>query len=242
MNDLFWMITITDRHSTQKFTDFYQKYGVDITYCTVGRGTAASEILSFMGLDITEKVYIFTAVTGTVWRGIKYGLQNRMRIDVPGTGIAFIVPFSSVAGKKSLMFLTHGQDFVKGEEAALKDTKYELLIAIINKGYSDLVMDAARSAGAGGGTIIHAKGTGLKKAEQFMGMSLASEKELILTVVKSQQKNAIMKAVMENAGLETKAGAVVFSLPVTETAGMRLVEEDDEESALSAQGEPTNAV
>lgn len=242
MNDLFWMITITDRHSTQKFTDFYQKYGVDIALCTVGRGTAASEVLSFLGLDITEKVVIFAAVTGSVWKGIKYGLQNRMRIDVPGTGIAFIIPYSSIAGKKALMLLTHGQDFVKGEESILKDTKYELLVAIINKGYSDLVMDAARKAGAGGGTIIHAKGTGMKKAEQFMGMSIASEKELILTVVKTDRKNDIMKAIMEKAGFNTKAKAIVFSLPVTETAGMRLLEDDEEETEAfdTAQATQTN--
>ena len=158
-----------------------------------------------------------------------------MRIDVPGTGVAFIIPHSSIGGKKTLMFLTHGQDFVKGEESVLKDTKYELLVAIINKGYSDLVMDAAREAGAGGGTVIHAKGTGMKKAEQFMGMSLASEKELIFTVVKSQKKNDIMRSIMDKAGLETKAKAIVFSLPVTETAGMRLTEDEEDEISSAPQ-------
>ena len=86
-------------------------------------------------------------------------------------------------------------------------------------------MDAARGAGAYGGTVIHAKGTGMEQAEKFMGVSLAAEKEMIFIVAKKEQKNLIMKAVMEQAGLTTKAKAVVFSLPVTDTAGLKLLED-----------------
>lgn len=107
----------------------------------------------------------------------------------------------------------------------MKDTVYELIIAIANQGYIELVMDAARGAGAYGGTVIHAKGTGMEQAEKFMGVSLAAEKEMIFIVAKKEQKNLIMKAVMEQAGLTTKAKAVVFSLPVTDTAGLKLLED-----------------
>ena len=224
MNDLYWMITIIERNSTDRFTDFYETYGASVSFVSVGRGTATSEVLDFLGLEISEKTVIFSAVTYKVWKAIRYGLQNRMRIDVPGTGIAFIVPFSSVGGKKALAALTCGQEFVKGEESVLKDTKYELLVTITNQGYTDLVMDAARSSGAGGGTIIHAKGTGVKEASHFMGVALAAEKEIVLIVAKSAEKNTIMKAIMEEAGPDSKARAIVFSLPVTETAGMRLLE------------------
>lgn len=230
MNDLYWMITIVDRNSTDRFTNFYEKYGASVSFVSVGRGTATSELLDFLGLEISEKSVILSAVTYKVWKAIRYGLQNRMRIDVPGTGIAFIVPFSCVGGKKALAALTCGQEFVKGEESVLKDTKYELLVTITNQGYTDLVMDAARSSGAGGGTIIHAKGTGVKEASHFMGVALAAEKEIVLIVAKSAEKNSIMKAIMAEAGPDTKAKAIVFSLPVSETAGMRLLEAEDAET------------
>ena len=58
-----------------------------------------------------------------------------------------------------------------------------------------------------------------------MGVSLAAEKEVIYIVVKSEQKNPIMQAIMEEAGINTKAKAICFSLPVTDTAGLRLVED-----------------
>ena len=106
----------------------------------------------------------------------------------------------------------------------MKDTKYELLVVIANHGYSDLIMDAARGAGAAGGTVIHAKGTGMEGAAHFMGVELVNEKELVLIVSCTAQKNAIMKAIMRKA--DPKAGAIVFSLPVTDTAGLRLLDEE----------------
>ena len=144
---------------------------------------------------------------------------------MPGTGIAFTIPLSSIGGKRELLFLTEGQKYEKGEESTLKETKHELLVVIANQGYSDLIMKAARSANANGGTIIHAKGIGMELAEKFLGVSLASEKEIIFLVTKKEEKNKVMKAVMQNAGMESKAKSIVFSLPVTDTAGLRLIEE-----------------
>lgn len=107
----------------------------------------------------------------------------------------------------------------------MKETKYELLVVIANQGYTDMIMDAAREANAPGGTVIHAKGTGTEKAEKFLGVSIAAEKEMIFMVARKEGKNAIMKSIMEKAGIHSEARSVVFSLPVTETAGMRLIEE-----------------
>ena len=224
MSELSWMVTIVDRSRTRRFIEFYEEYQVTQLLATVGRGTAASEILDYFGLEDNEKTVLLSIVTNDVWRSVKHGLQSRMQIDVPGTGIAFIIPVSSVGGKKQLEFLTENQNFVKGEETTLKETKYELLVVIANQGYAEMIMDAARSMGAGGGTVIHAKGTGMERAEQFLGVSLASEKEMVFIVVKREDKNKIMRAIMDKAGLSSKAKSIVFSLPVTSTAGMRLLE------------------
>lgn len=223
------MVTITDRDRTKRFTNFYKENGIDISMITVGRGTAASEILDYFGLDGSEKCVLFQMVTDTKWKELKQGLRRKLQIDVPGTGIAFVIPLSSIGGKKTLNYLTSGQDYVKGEESALKDTKYELLVVIANQGYTELVMDAARSVHAAGGTVIHAKGTGTDKAEKFMGVTLVPEKEMVFIVVRKEYKNNIMRAIMDQAGLESKARSIVFSLPVTDTAGMRLMEEMEKE-------------
>ena len=229
MSELYMMVTITDRNRVKKFTNLYKESGVDVSAVTVGKGTAASEILDYFGLDGSEKCVIFQIVTDTKWKELKQGLRRKLQIDVPGTGIAFVIPLSSIGGKKALNYLTDGQDYVKGEETTLKDTKYELLVVIANQGYTELVMDAARSVHAAGGTVIHAKGTGTDKAEKFMGVTLVPEKEMVFIVVRREHKNNIMRAIMDQAGLESKARSIVFSLPVTDTAGMRLMEEIDTE-------------
>lgn len=225
MSELYMMVTITNRQLTRKFVECYKESGAQVGSVTVGMGTAANEILDYFGLDGMEKSILFHLVTDAAWRQIKAALRKKMQIDLPGMGIAFIIPVSSVGGKKALNYLTCGQEFVKGEESTLKETKNELLVVIANHGYTELVMDAAREVHAAGGTVIHAKGTGTENAQQFLGVTLVPEKEMLFIVVKSEQKNSIMRAIMEKAGLESKAQSIVFSLPVTDTAGMRLIEE-----------------
>ena len=229
MSELSMMVTITTRKHTRKFVQFYEEMELPVSFITLGTGTASSEILDYLGLDGSEKSVIFHIITDTKWKEVKRQLRLKMSIDIPGIGIAFTVPLSSIGGMKALNYLTAQQDYVKGEESALKDTKYELLVTIANQGHTELIMDAARKVHAAGGTVIHAKGTGSQQAEKFMGVSLVPEKEIVFIVVRTDQKNDIMRSIMDEAGTGTKAGSIVFSLPVTDTAGMRMMEVLDEE-------------
>ena len=229
MSKVYMMVTITNRSIGSRMLSFYKENELAVNLNMLGAGTANSDVLDYFGLEATEKAVMFAVVTREMWRKLKRGLQKKMNIDVPGTGIAFIIPFASIGGKKALQFFTDRQNFEKEEESILKETESELLLVILNQGYSNLVMDAAREKGAGGGTVIHAKGTGMEKAEQFLGVSIAAEKEMIFIVTKSKGKNDIMKAIMEKAGMDSKAKSIVFSLPVTSTAGLRLQEEDTSE-------------
>ena len=198
MNTLYWLVTITDRPTTDAFLKLYKSFGVDVSLRTVGAGTAVQETLSTLGLEKTEKAVLFAIITADSWPRIQKALRRQMRIDVPGTGIAFIVPVSSIGGKRALLFLTEHQTLELKEESTLKDTRYD--------------------------TVIHAKGTGMEGAARFMGIDLVNEKELVLIVSRTSEKNAIMKAIMDNA--DKKAGSIVFSLPVTDTAGLRLLDEE----------------
>ena len=226
MNTLYWLVTITDRHSTDAFLKLYEEHGVNVNLRTVGSGTAVREMLATLGLEKSEKAVLLSIVTADTWPKIQKALRRQMRIDIPGTGIAFIIPVSSIGGKRALLFLTEHQKLELKEESTLKDTRYELLLVIANQGYTGSIMDAARAEGAGGGTVIHAKGTGMEGAARFLGVDLVNEKEVVLIVSRTTQKNKIMSAIMKNA--DPKAGAIVFSLPVTDTAGLRLLDETDE--------------
>ena len=238
MSRLYMMVTITDRNRKKKFEEFYKKNEHMVFFTTLGRGTANSEMLDYFGLEESEKVVILSVVTEETWKKLRREMIVKMQIDVPGTGIAFIVPLSSIGGEKTLHFLIQSEEFEREEESTLKDTEYELLVAIANQGCIDTVMDVARSVGAGGGTVIHAKGTGMETAEKFLGVSLAAEKEIILIVTRKKQKNAIMKAMMEQTGLDSKEKTIIFSLPVTSTVGLRMyIDEMDMEMDEMSMGE-----
>ena len=151
MSKVYMMVTITNRNKRKDFQTFFKEYGLPVFLETIGKGTAQSEVLDYFGLEESEKLLFLAIVTGETWKKLRRGLITKMMIDVPGTGVSFIVPLSSVGGRKTLQFLVNEQEFEKEEETSMKDTDYELLVAIANQGYIDTVMDAARSAKAGGG-------------------------------------------------------------------------------------------
>ncbi|MBQ6429675.1 MAG: P-II family nitrogen regulator [Acidaminococcaceae bacterium] len=226
MSELYFMMTITSRDMLPKFLEAFDKNNLPIGFVSLGYGTAKDDILDMLGLVRSEKAVGMTVVTGAGWEEAKWYLRKKMYIDVPDTGISFIIPMSSIGGKRELAFLTAGQNYRKGEESVMKDTTMELLVVVSNQGHNDLVMDAARGAGAYGGTVIHARGTGMNQAELFFGVSLASEKDLTFIVTKKSQRNAIMSAIMKDAGMETPAQSIVFSLPVTDAVGLNTGDED----------------
>lgn len=225
MGNIYLMTTIVDRKIANKYVNLYKENDLNVMYITLGLGTATNEILDYIGLDSNEKAVAFSVVEEHTWIDIKKQLEKKLKIDAPGGGISFISPLSSVAGKKVLQYLIEQENYQKEEESTLKNTNHELIVVIAEQGYTELIMDAARGAGAYGGTVIHAKGTGKDAAEKFLGVSLAAEKEILLIVTKTEQKNDIMKAIMKDAGLDSKAKSIAFSLPVTDTAGLRLIEE-----------------
>ena len=228
MSDVYIMTTIIDRKNSKKYIDLYKKDKLEVMYITLGEGTARGDILDYLGLEASEKMAIFNFVQQHDWMLTKKNLQRKLQIDAPGEGIAFLVPLSSIGGKRTLQFLLDRQELPESEESTLKDTTYELIVAIADQGNLEMVMDAARGAGAYGGTVIHAKGTGMEYAEKYLGVTIAAEKAMIFIVTKKDQKNSIMKAIMEQAGMQTPAKTIVFSLPVTDTAGLRLVDLDEE--------------
>ena len=142
-------------------------------------------------------------------------------LDVPGRGILMTVPVGSIGGKAAKDYLLQQEAEEPMEE---KELTHELIVVITNQGCTDKVMDAARAAGATGGTALHAKGTGTELARKFFGVSIAAEKELVLILTRVEDRNPIMKAIMHAAGMKTEAQSLVFSLPVSELAGLRRLE------------------
>ena len=197
--------------------------GLPISVILRGRGTAVRSMLDLLGLESNEKrVVISVADNEKLKKFIKEQKKN-MFIGVPGHGIVVSVPIKSIGGKRTMEMLNADPRNI-GEKPEFNPS-YELIVAVANEGRMDMVMNAARAAGATGGTVLHGKGEGNKNEEKFYNVSIASEKEVILIVARKEQKSDIMRSILEKAGPNTEAETVVFSLPTSEVAGFGLFDE-----------------
>ena len=221
--ELYFVISIVDRGRREDMVSVLEANRAQLILSLLGRGTAMKEHLLLYGLEATEKAVICTVAGGEQTRQIIKSAKRRLFIDIPGNGILMAVPVKSVGGGRTLAYLTDNT-VPDGGVPELK-FDYELIVMVLNEGRTDMVMNAARRAGAGGGTVLHAKGTGAKRGDKFFGVSLADEKEMIFIVSKSEEKAAIMRAIADDTGPGTPAGAICFSLPISAVAGLRVLED-----------------
>ena len=107
-------------------------------------------------------------------------------------------------------------------EKEAKKEKYEVVVVIVNEGHSDKVMDAAREAGARGGTIAHARGSGTKDIEKKYGIVITPSKEMLYILVNENIRDNVMAEINTAAGLDTMGQGIIFSLPVDNVSGLKL--------------------
>lgn len=222
MKDLNLMITIVRRQDDEEFSAFFDKQGQPPAVSLHAKGAARSKTLSLLGIEESEKTVFLSLVSGDTARGLFKGLTRELYLDMPDRGIAITCPLSSI-GANALATLVHGE--INEKEGLDMNTEKELIVIIANRNATDLVIDAAREGGAVGGTVINAKGTASAGSATFMGITIAAEKEVILIVTKKEDRTPIMRSVVQNAGMNSPAEAVVFALPISDAAGFRNFEE-----------------
>ncbi len=104
----------------------------------------------------------------------------------------------------------------------MENNQYELILCIVNSGYTDLVMEAASKSGARGGTVVTARGSGNAEAEKLYGITITPEKELVMIVVSKDIKDKVLHTIYMEAGLDTKGQGIAFSLPVDDVVGLNV--------------------
>ena len=216
-----FIITITDRSRGGEFAAWFQDQGATLVLTALGRGTATTEILDCLGLEASEKAVLLCMLPSR--GGLLRKAAKELWLDVPGRGVMMAVPVSSIGGAAAKDYLLQGE----AEDRMEKELTHELIVVIANQGATDRVMDAARAAGATGGTAVHAKGTGTDLVRKFFGVSIASEQEMVFILARSEAKKPIMKAIMAKAGIQSAAQSLVFSLPVGDIAGLRELEQPE---------------
>ena len=219
-----YLISVVNPGAMDRVCEIAAALDLPQTVTLLGHGTAVQSMLDLLGIESTEKRVIMTVANPEKTRKFIKEMRRQVYIGIPGHGIIMAVPIKSVGGGKTLAYLNNGEQQPARYTPELNG-KYELIVIVANEGRTDQVMNAARAAGPTGGTVLHGKGTGSQNPKKFYNVSIASEKEVILMVAQNDRKAAIMQSVLHHAGPDSEAGAILFSLPVSEVAGFGLMDE-----------------
>ena len=219
-----YLILITQREYSEKYLYFFIRNVVYRVLRTLAHGTANAKTLDYLGVEKTEKMTFEAMVKDEQIEQLVKDMYVEMDIGSANNGIAVFVNIDGVGGKSSLDYFIGNQTVEKKEMEEMSESKIVLIITVVDKGNTDLVMDAARAVGASGGTVVKAKGTGAEIAK-FFGVSISEEKEMVYIVAERTNRDAIMHAIMEKAGSNTEAHGVLFSLPVDSVVGIKHFEE-----------------
>lgn len=231
---MHFVIAIAARDLEEEFLNCMRRTGAHLNFASLGQGTVTPGILELLGLERTEKSVLFSLCTHDLALKVIRALTEQIGLNSPGRGIALALPLTSMDRRLASQLKGEQplQQPTDRQEEDLMNLPYELIIAIVDKGTSDLVMDAARAAGAPGGTVLHAKGTDAGRTRRFFGISLAEEREMVFIVVPAADKSPIMRSIAQQAGAQSETHALLFSLPVSAASGISLsgeVEDPQEE-------------
>ena len=198
----------------KKLNKICSKYKLSFNTIVHADGTASEGILNFLGLRKTEKNLLLSIISSYEEKEIMSYLKNEFKINEIGKGIAFTVPLSS-----SSKYVLETFQEKKGEKME-KESKYHLIITIANEGYADKIMNVAKRNGANGGTLIKGRGIGGKGSFKLFNVTVEPEKDIILIVCTNEEKNKIMKAILDKNGINTESKGICFSLPIDAAVGI----------------------
>lgn len=217
------LFLITDPKMADKAVKMFREGAVPILYRINGTGTVSDEMLDMLGFGETDKNIIVSVLPKSFADIMLKKLNKELKLGSINSGIAYTIPLS---GANSLLLRVLGEMNASEEEKAGKgvivmdEFKHSLIVAVVNQGYSEEVMNAARDAGATGGTVIHSRRLGNEKSMGFWGMSIQAEKEMVFIVVRNDTKLNIMKEIGEKCGMRSEAKGVVVSLPIDSVIGL----------------------
>lgn len=200
------LISIVPHDSGELIANAAKSAGAGGGTITMGRGTASNGVLQLLGLGDTSKDIVYIIIK----ENLKEAVYNE------------IIKASEKKSHFGVIFTLNTPDFIraghldeksdgaKGEEIMKNEKNYQMINIIVNKGYAEDAMAAARKAGAGGGTIIGARGTAKEGDAAFFGMKIVPEKEMLMILVPAEKKNDIVSAITELPCFAEAGSGIIF--------------------------------
>ena len=216
MDNLSLMVMIFNKKLEKKYKFLLQRNRVKYNVLLYGTGTASSSVLEYFGLNEIRRDVLLSILPSNLSKSILKQLDQKFKMDEPGNGIAFTIPVSS--STKNMKDSYKDYDV---EETIMEESNKHLIVTIASEGYAEEVMNAAKKAGATGGTTLNGRGLETDKIIKFLGISIEPEKDVILILADENIKNKIMDSILESCGLKTMGRGICFSLPVSHVVGLK---------------------
>ena len=209
------IVSIVERGQGKNMIKLYNGQKITHHLQCAGIGTATSEIMDLLGLDSKEKDVIFSVGKATLVNKLMRDLNNDLRGAARAKGIVFDMKIDAVSHILALALLMPVKDEQGREDTIMEEgMENSMILVTVNQGFTEEVMETARKAGARGGTIIHARWAGSESTEEFYGITVQQEKEIISIVSPTDKRNAIMEAINSNHGMKTEARGTVLAIGI----------------------------
>jgi nitrogen regulatory protein PII len=195
------MIAITPRNKGEHITQAAKKAGCGGATIILGKGTAKNQVLEILGLGTSGKDLVYILAKNDEYEKIASAIKESSSHEKKGFGIFFTID--------SDRMLKNGQVEIE-EEGENKMATHTLITVILNTGLAEDAMAAARKAGASGGTIINARGTGKEEDVSFFGIQIVPEKEMLIILAEKSQETAILEAIRTLPCLQKKGTGITF--------------------------------
>ena len=230
------LVVITTLKQAEKATRLFAKGQVPLQYQFMAHGTAPNAMMEMLGLGSRDKTVLISMMPKKYADAMLRRLSVDLGLIATNSGIAFTVPISGGSSVLIKMIESLGAQGGRGSmERDVIDMSVQncsLIMAIVNQGYSEEVMNAARPAGARGGTVFPARRLVNEETMKFWGISIQPEKEIVLIVAQAPYKKAIMQAIGDACGFHSDAHGLVISLPVEDAIGLKAPEDDGASDAI----------
>lgn len=216
-NQMGVLCSIIERGQGNKIIKAYFGNAPVFHWQCVGQGTATSDVLDLLGIGSSEKDVVLTIGLRRTLLKIAGDMAGET-ISAPGTrGIGFTLPMNAVSNMIVLACQNETEPAAadkKGVSYMESNTKNSLIMVMVDRGYTDEVMETARAAGASGGTIIRGRFNGVEHIEELYGIKMKAEREMILILTSREKRGAVMDEINRAHGMKNEAHGILCALPV----------------------------
>ncbi len=191
-----------------------KKYGICGGTVYLGRGTVNNLLLKFLSLYEERKEIVLLGTDRNTAYDALEKLNKDFQFEKPNHGIVFTTSMFEIIGSRN------GGCDVEKKERGENNSMYQIIITIVNRGKAEDVIDAAKVAGSKGGTIIHARGSGINETSKLFHMDIEPEKEMVMILSKIETTDAIVSSIREKLEIDKPGNGIIFIQNVNKTYGI----------------------